>query len=544
MQCVVCGEMFEFSEKEKELFGKFDVPVSDMCFLCRHKNRLCFRNDRSLYKRTCDATGDTIVSIYHENVPFPVYKPDYWYSDSWDPLSYGREFDFSRPFFDQFHELQIAVPRLGVLNVQGENSDYCNTCFHNKDSYLVFGGDLNQEVLYGTLCMRNRVCVDVDYSNDCELCYETCDALTGYHCQYAFNSKNCSDCYYIEECIGCQDCILCVNLRNKQYCVENKQYSKDDYVRMKNELIEGSLKKRTELFERFLKLREGRGVKFAHIVNCQSCTGDYLKNSKECHACFDVADSEDSYELIFGNMVKDCFDADLLGDNSELVINTISTFGVHNMKNSYFAIDSHDVDYCELTFNSHDLFGCVGMRHLEYCILNKQYSDHVYRDLKAKIVEHMRKTGEYGKFFPAGSSHVAYNESTAHEYFPMSREDALANGYRWYDAPKKKIIPQTYDVPDDISDVSDSVCHEALVCGVCGKNFRILQQELEFYRKQKLPVPAHCENCRHRARMKLRNPRALFDRKCAKCGVAVRSTYSPERMERVYCERCYLNSIY
>src|SRR3989338_7491556 len=146
--CSVCNKEFEFSEKEKWLFEKFDQPIPDMCFLCQHKNRLCFRNDRSLYKRTCDATGESIISIYHEDVPFPVYKPDYWYSDTWDPFDYGVDFDFSRPFFEQFAKLQKSVPRLGVLNVQGENSDYCNTCFHNKDSYLVFGGDLNHEVLY------------------------------------------------------------------------------------------------------------------------------------------------------------------------------------------------------------------------------------------------------------------------------------------------------------------------------------------------------------------------------------------------------------
>jgi CxxC-x17-CxxC domain-containing protein len=44
--------------------------------------------------------------------------------------------------------------------------------------------------------------------------------------------------------------------------------------------------------------------------------------------------------------------------------------------------------------------------------------------------------------------------------------------------------------------------------------------------------------------MKLRNPRKLFDRKCDKCGIDIKTTYSPDRSEIVYCEECYNKEIY
>jgi len=39
--------------------------------------------------------------------------------------------------------------------------------------------------------------------------------------------------------------------------------------------------------------------------------------------------------------------------------------------------------------------------------------------------------------------------------------------------------------------------------------------------------------------MALRNPRKLFERKCDKCGMEMITTYAPERLEKVYCEKCY-----
>lgn len=542
--CSICKKNFEFSGEEKALFTKFKQPIPDMCFLCQHKHRLSFRNDRTLYKRKCNATGQDIISIYSPDKPFPVYKPDYWHSDKWDPLQYGRDFDFSRPFFEQFAEIQLQVPRTGILNVNSENSDYCNTCFGNKNSYLVFGGDLNQDVLYGTLCMRNRNSLDIDYTNDSELTYETCDLLNSYNCQYAFNSKNCSDCFYIEECIGCKDCILCINLRNKQYCIENKEYSREDYFNIKKSLITGSSKKRNELFEKFKAMRQCRVTRATHTVNCENCTGDYLKNSKNCQNCYDTADSEDCYEIIFGSIIKDCFNADLLGDNSELVTNCTSTAHIHNVKNSYFIIDSSDIEYSEICFNSSNLFGCIGLKHQQYCILNKKYLREEYEKLKEKIIEYMHRTGEYGQFFPKKLSHVCYNESTAYEYFPMIQEEALSLGFKWHDEPERQVLPQAVIIPDNILDVSDCLCDEALVCENCGKNFRILQQELEFYRKNLLPIPRKCERCRHYVRMSLRNPRKLWNRNCMKCGNPIQTTYSPNSSEIVYCESCFLKDIY
>ena len=64
-----------------------------------------------------------------------MYSPDkyhkafryaLWWSDAWNPIDYGRDFDFSRSFFEQFLELSVEVPHAATEVNMIENSDYSN----------------------------------------------------------------------------------------------------------------------------------------------------------------------------------------------------------------------------------------------------------------------------------------------------------------------------------------------------------------------------------------------------------------------------------
>ena len=198
------------------------------------------------------------------------------------------------------------------------------------------------------------------------------------------------------------------------------------------------------------------------------------------------------------------------------------------------------------------------MRNAKYCILNKQYTKEEYFNLKEKIIQHMKQPcstnshstssglpsgQEWGEFFPIAMSPFTYNETVAHEYFPMTKEEVLKRGWKWKDEDTKNYQIQTYNIPDSITDVPDTICNEILACTTCKKNYKIQKAELTFYKKQNLPIPRICPDCRHRQRMQLRNPRTLFNRKCDKCAIDTQTTFAPERPEQVYCEECYLNVV-
>jgi hypothetical protein len=196
---------------------------------------------------------------------------------------------------------------------------------------------------------------------------------------------------------------------------------------------------------------------------------------------------------------------------------------------------------------SHDLFGCAGMKHHFYCILNKQYTKEEYEALVPKIIAHMRTTGEWGEFFPASMSPFPYNETVAQEQFPLDRDSALKEGWKWREIQDEKpqvqkIIPGA-ELPASIADIPDDVLNWAIKCEQSGRPFRIVRQELEFYRRHSLPLPRLHPDERHKRRTALRNPRKLWDRQCDNCKKAIKTTYAPERLEKVFCEECYLETV-
>jgi hypothetical protein len=163
--------------------------------------------------------------------------------------------------------------------------------------------------------------------------------------------------------------------------------------------------------------------------------------------------------------------------------------------------------------------------------------------LVSKIIEEMQRVWVWGDFKPASLSPFGYNETVASEYFPLTKEQAKKKGFNWsdYEAPfpkVEKIIPAS-KLPDDITKIPDDILNWAIECEVTKKPFRIIPQELEFYRKHNLPIPRRHPDQRHLDRMALRNPRKLFERKCDKCKTDMLTTYAPERPETVYCEGCY-----
>lgn len=123
--CTVSGQPFAIYQSDLDFYvkisptfagQKFQIPTPTLCPEERQRRRLLFRNERKLYKRKCDATGDTIISIYSPDKPYKVYKQDFWWSDKWDPMEYGREFDFSRTFTEQFGEFMKIVPHQSFVN--------------------------------------------------------------------------------------------------------------------------------------------------------------------------------------------------------------------------------------------------------------------------------------------------------------------------------------------------------------------------------------------------------------------------------------------
>ena len=236
--CRTSGKEFVVTEWEQEFLAKFGLPLPTLCIDERHRKRLAQRNERKIYRDKCDKTGRDIISLYSEEKPYTVYAQDVWWGDGWDAKDYGRDFDFSRPFFEQFHELRKSVPRMSLINTNGENSEYCNITTDNKNCYLVFGGDYNEDAMNSVFCFHCRDVSDLYWVHESELTYDCVDCTKGYNLKYSQNSHTCSDSAFLYECKNVKNCLADVNLVGKEYHIFNKPYSKKDYFVLRERIVE------------------------------------------------------------------------------------------------------------------------------------------------------------------------------------------------------------------------------------------------------------------------------------------------------------------
>ncbi len=517
-----------------------DVPAPTFCPMERHRRRLAWRNERTLYRRKCDLCRKTIISIYPSNALFPVYCPECWFSEKWDARSFGRDFDFSQQFFQQFLDLQNSVPRLSLINARNENSDYCNLVGESKNCYLIFGSLGCEDCLYGKP-ERSKDCLDSLILWKSELCYECVDSDNLYQCAF------CQECLHSRDLAFCFDvrnshnCFLCAGLRNAEYRILNKQYTREEYFKWKEQWSLLNRKNLIEFFEKFKKIKQSVPRKNLIGVANENVIGDHVSHSKNCFHVFDVLESEDLRYATTIEKCKTCMDADM-GEFSELIYEMCGFHRMQDARLSHWCWDGcQKITYCSACRNTRDSFGCVCADNISHCILNKQYSKEEYEELVPKIIEHMKQNGEFGEFFPVKISPFSYNETAAHEYYPLVKKEALKRGYKWKDDEPKDYKPATLStIPDNIP---DNITQEVLACETCEKNYQIQKQEVLFYQKMGLPIPRKCPECRHVERLHSRNPRILYTRTCNKCSTKIQTTFAPDKPEKVYCERCYLASV-
>ncbi len=567
--CQNCKQEFKIESEDFHFYEKIKVPPPTFCPECRTIRRLCWRNEMSFFRRKCDAPNhsETIISFISPEEKVCVYDSEYWWSDAWDSTSYGKEYDFSKNFFEQWRELRDRVPIQCLSNIHATNSDYCNVAEESKDSYMSSGSWRIEKTFYSNRISETRECLDSYILHRSELCYEDMICADSYHLLYSFNCKSCVDSYFLYDCMGCTNCFGCTNLRNKSYCMWNEQLTREEYNTRLEKL---NLKKHKSVIEQKNKFDEfclKTIHRFAVQIKTVNSTGDNLEGAKNCKTCFDISgnveDTKNSHWL--AKNVKDTYDSGPGIGFAELVYECFDT-GIGNYRNLFTSVvySSSDVEYSISCHGCSNLFGCIGLRNKKYCILNKQYSKEKYEELISKIKEHMMnmpyvdKKGriyKYGEFFPAELSTFCYNETQAQDYFPITKQKALEMGYRWRDkkANEYEITIEAKDLPDSLDDVDDSITKEVIGCenkdkesNYCRGAYKITPDELNLYRKIGVPLQHLCFLCRHEARLKKRNPMKLWHRKCMKegCQNEFETSYAPDRKEIIYCERCYQAEVY
>jgi len=555
-----CKKNFLIDSEDFNCYEKIKVPPPTFCPECRNVQRMASRNVKSLYKRECDLCGKEVITRFSKNNKAKMYCKECWWGDKWDPLSFGIEYDFSKTFHEQFYKLLFSVPHISLLNNNMIDSDYCNMESDEKRCYLTFGGHYNEDCAFDEYSIEGKEVFDSYWSFKSEQC-SNCIIIE--NCYKTFFSRECNSCidtYFSFDCRNCFDVIACSGLRNKSYCIFNKQYTRDEYFKIKNAMNFGSYKEILNLIEKSQKIWAENPRKNMSIVHSNDCTGNFIINSKNCKNVWHVEECENSKYLCNTAWEKECMDNTSSGQD-ELCYLCGSGGGLYNSIAVLYSFGkdvkkikhSFNCGYSYTVLGCSDCFGCVGLRNKKYCILNKQYTKEEYECLLPKIVKHMNdvpfidNTGKiymYGDFFPNKFLLFSYNETVANDYYNKTKVEAEKEGFLWREEQENEYNFSDYEIPDDIKDVSDNILEKVLKCEKSGKAFKITEQELSFYRKMNLPIPRISPFVRIKERVQSLPPFKLFNRNCDKCGIEIESSYSKERPEIIYCEKCYQQEVY
>ncbi len=556
--CPVSWEKFPIYQMELDILKKASPIIDNKKYLfpepqyspkTRERIKLIFRNERNLYKRTCSATWDDIISIYPPEYKWDVFHFNYFFSDKWNRDKYiPSEINYNNPL-KTFKSLFDSIPKRS-LNITWtmENSDYCNYWLNAKDCYMCQMPYESEKCMYTDTSFKSTQDIDWYINARSEKVYESIflwDCYNVYYSRYTDYSK---ESWFLFNCKNCTHCFWCTNLDWKEYCFFNKQYSKKQYfdkiwkIIWNNQQIKKYMKKFEEIInydDLDTNFTNNENIHWwknnwssNNLINCSNCfwlessinsklSWEWSKNLSSSYAC--------------GVQLSNCYE-----DIGLTMWNKIAfTCLWSNINNSYYNWDIR---------NTNDTFMSAWLIEWNNMIFNKKYPKEKYDKKMIEIIKIMQKDWSWWNFFTTEMSPHPYNDTIANSYYPIKKIVYLDNNKNYikeeihdknwegtvYVLESEKFISKAYldlgweeklkikwrtkennintaklkncinseDLPDNIADIWDDILNKILICKKSKRPYRITKQEFKFYKKHSIPVPRFHPEVRYKKRFK------------------------------------------
>lgn len=543
-KCRDCGMEFSLSNEDKNLLSRLGIEDTFECIECNWKRILSYFIFGRFRKTKSALSGKSIITNFPESTQFPLYERNEWISDAWDAMEYGVMYNPQKSFIEQFADLSRKVPRPHQSGTKNLGSDWCDDVWNCKNCYLCRSLLDCENMSYGyrTFACRNSIdlafCFKTDNSYDSVYCFDC------YQVHHSFNVHDSMESAFLYDCRNVKNCFMCWNLRNKQYCILNEQYTKEDYFKRIKEFKTNSFSVVQNLKKIFWQKISNEAI---HRQNYNTKTtdsiGNFLSECKSCENCFFLDKSENCRHVFRGFETKDgIYTVATIGEKCAFsaidgyIYETAFTSHCSNCRYSYFLDYCEECEYC---------FGCIGLRKKKFCILNTQYTEEEYKKMKEDIIKNMKKAEEWGSFFPYTMGYCGYNFSLAQWYFPETKDSITALGGIWEDAKDVDIDGMDGNiVPDMIEDVSDDFPSKPIICPKSGWRFNIAPHELEFYKKHKIPIPHNHFDIRTLERFRPLTSFHPYKGMCIFCKKDIIHFYPKEwGYEKIACVECYQKEI-
>ena len=143
-----------------------------------------------------------------------------------------------------------------------------------------------------------------------------------------------------------------------------------------------------------------------------------------------------------------------------------------------------------------------------------------------RLIEHMKSTQEWGECIAGQYSYIPYNQSLAQRYFPLTKEQAVDQGYRWYEGNAAQAEEMNVSVLDDVLPATDASFVAKSI--ESDKPYLITATEIALSRKLHVPLPRKTYDESMQERMMSLGGISLYDRACAKTGKPIRTNIAPD----------------
>ena len=578
--CSRTGEEFPIFQSDVDLLEKispviggekFSLPLPTLSPESRLRRMMMFRNERTLYKRKCSKTQKAIVVLYPEEYEGKVYSPDERWSDNRDPLSFAKEYIPWR-FYSDLKDLFREAPFLNMFAFNNENSDYTNGSEGNKNCYMIFASDHNQDCCYAYSIFECKNVIDAYGCKWTENSYQVIDTINSMKISYSEKIEDSFNVLFSHNIKSCKNIFLCVDLKDKEYFYMNEFVGKERRETEIAPMIKNIFKNKNiaEYEAKLDKLKETSIVQNMNIINSENSIGDLINNSKNAINSFEVHSTEDIKGVINANNCKDIVGGYVIVDGSQKVhewVGCAANYSTATVRNSWTPVKN--TYFSNFIMNTQNMFGVVSCRNQEYCILNKKYTKEDREKTAKQIAKELQEQGKRGEFFDPEFSPFPYNDTVAMEYYPVTPEQLtifepekfISNAIldlwwrekikiKWRTKNNEINIPtgiitiKGSELVGDIDKIEDDIIHKAIICDVSGRPFRISNAELNFYRKNWFNIPTKHPDIRHGERLKKRPWRKLYTRNCDKCDQEMISVYQQNVDFPVYCQTCYNKETY
>lgn len=206
---------------------------------CFNSNFLedCSNTRDSSYCYNCRDCHDVFACANLINKSFCIFNRQFTETEYREKVQKLKSADPEK-ILEEVEKLKKLFPLTQTHGFNNENCPYGDYVYNSRNCYMCFDATKNEDSAYLYDSGNSKSCYDSTFSGESELSYEFVDSTGLFNCDFAVYSGHCSDSNYIINCANVKNCLGCVGLYQKEYCILNRQLSKEEYEVKSKQLFE------------------------------------------------------------------------------------------------------------------------------------------------------------------------------------------------------------------------------------------------------------------------------------------------------------------